>query len=59
MTSSTVYWIMAAINFVASMILSLLTSLVGGDILAVLMLSTLSAGWILWVIGLISRLRGN
>ena len=38
MTSSTIYWIMAAINFAASILLSLLTSLVGGVMLSVLML---------------------
>lgn len=55
MTLSTIYWIIASVTFFVSMIMGFFT----GTIFAVLTVALCIAGWILWVFGLISRLRGD
>lgn len=52
----TKFWIAAAISFFVSMIFSLCTFVYGGVFL-ILMLMTVAAGWVLWVIGLVNYLR--
>ena len=59
MTKSTIYWRISSVVFAVAIIMSLLTFIFGGGILAVLQLATVVVGWILWGIGLICRLRGD
>ena len=55
MTMSTIYWIMASVSFLVSMIMGLFE----GNIFVILNVMMCIAGWVLWAIGLISRLRGD
>lgn len=55
MTLSTIYWIIASVAFFVSMIMALFT----GTIFAILNVAFCIAGWLLWVFGLVSRLRGD
>ena len=59
--NSATWWIMAAISFMISMILSAVYMFVNNAdaavILSLLQLGFVISGWVLWIIGLVSRFR--
>jgi hypothetical protein len=59
MRTSTIYWIITAIVFLVSMIMSLTAHLSGGDTFIYLSWMANGIGWTLWLIGLICCVRGD
>lgn len=55
MTSSTIFWIIASVSFLVSMIMGLFS----GTVFAVLTAAFCVAGWMLWAGGLVIRLLGD
>ena len=59
MRTSTIQWIYAAIVFLVSMIMTLFAYFTSKDIFITLSWIANGSGWTLWLIGLISCVRGD
>lgn len=55
MTLSSICWAIASVSFIVSLIMAALA----GSVFAMLNVIFCVVGWILWAVGLISKLRGD